>query len=82
MLKKPFAGLIRIYQKTISPDTGLLKIFFPFGACRYYPTCSEYGRLSIKENGIIKGFIYTIYRVLRCNPLSKGGYDPIIKKEK
>jgi len=82
MLKKLLTCTIKIYQKIISPDTGLLKVFFPFGACRYYPTCSEYGRQSIKEHGGIRGTFYTIKRILRCNPLSDGGYDPIIKKQK
>ncbi|MBL7021972.1 membrane protein insertion efficiency factor YidD [Patescibacteria group bacterium] len=80
MFKKISLYLIRGYQKLLSPDTGILKVLFPFGACRYYPTCSEYGHQSIKEHGTIKGIIYTIWRILRCNPLSKGGYDPIIKK--
>lgn len=82
MFKRIFIKIIRIYQKIFSPDTGFLKWFFPHGACRYYPTCSEYGRQSIQEHGVVKGLFYTSGRVLRCNPLAKGGYDPIIKKEK
>ncbi|MFW0862696.1 MAG: membrane protein insertion efficiency factor YidD [Candidatus Komeilibacteria bacterium] len=82
MIKKGILSIIKKYQKYISPDTGILKMLYPFGACRYYPTCSEYGHQSIKEHGAIKGSLYTCLRVLRCNPLSKGGYDPIIKKNK
>jgi len=82
MFKKVLTGIIRVYQRFVSPDTGLLRVFFPFGACRYHPTCSEYGYLSIKEHGVLVGSYYAIKRILRCNPLSDGGYDPIIKKRK
>lgn len=80
MFKKVFDKTIKIYQKTLSPDSGWLKGFFPKGVCRYYPTCSEYSRQSVCEHGLIRGGLYSIKRVLKCNPLSKGGYDPIIKK--
>ena len=82
MVRNFLKNLIKAYQKIISPDTGILRIFFPFGACRYYPTCSEYGKQSIEERGVIKGTVLLLYRIVRCNPLSKGGYDPIIKKQK
>jgi uncharacterized protein len=75
-----FVKLIKIYQMIFSPDTGLVKSFYPFGVCRYYPTCSEYGRQSIQKYGVTMGSLYALGRILRCNPLSKGGYDPIIKK--
>lgn len=48
--------------------------------CKYNPTCSNYGIEAIKTYGSIKGSILTIKRILRCNPLSKGGYDPVIKE--
>ncbi len=50
--------------------------------CRYIPTCSNYGIEAIKEYGSIKGSILTIKRIIRCNPFSKGGYDPLIKERK
>lgn len=68
---------IRVYQKTFSPDHGIPKIFFPHGYCKYHPTCSEYGHQAIGKYGIIKGGIMTIWRIIRCNPFSKGGSDPV-----
>jgi len=82
MFRKGLLNIIRKYQRYLSPDTGILKTLYPFGVCRYYPTCSEYGHQSIREHGAVKGSLYTLFRVLRCNPLSKGGFDPIIKKNK
>lgn len=69
--------LIKIYQKTLSPDHGPIKIFYPHGYCRFYPTCSEYGVDAVSKYGIFKGGIMTTYRVLRCNPWNKGGHDPV-----
>ncbi len=69
--------LIRLYQKTLSPDTGWFSFKHPHGYCKYYPTCSEYSHRAIKKYGIFKGFLKSIWRILRCNPFSKGGYDPI-----
>ncbi len=74
-LRLPFLALIKIYQKTISPDHGLFKSYFPHGYCRFYPTCSEYGHQSIKKYGLLKGLPKTIWRILRCNPWNKGGVD-------
>lgn len=51
-------------------------------ACKFIPTCSNYGIEAIKTYGSIKGSILTIKRIMRCNPLSKGGYDPLIKEKK
>lgn len=50
--------------------------------CKYIPTCSNYGIEAINTYGSIKGTYLTIKRILRCNPLSKGGYDPVIKENK
>jgi uncharacterized protein len=68
-VKTIFIILIKGYQKVISP------ILPP--SCRFYPSCSEYGIEAITKHGAIKGGIMTAWRVLRCNPLSKGGYDPV-----
>lgn len=76
-MKKIFLILIRIYQKILSPDTGLLSYFFSRGCCRYYPSCSEYSYQAIKKYGVIKGLFLTIKRLSRCQPFSPGGYDPI-----
>lgn len=75
--KKIAIALIKIYQKTVSPDHGLIKNSFPNGFCRFTPTCSEYGIAAIEKYGLIKGGLKSIWRILRCNPFSKGGYDPL-----
>lgn len=69
--------LIKLYQKTLSFDHGLVKIFFPQGYCKYHPTCSEYGYQAVEKYGVIKGGFMALWRILRCNPFSKGGYDPL-----
>ncbi len=67
--------LIWVYQKTISPDHGMIKNFFPHGYCRFYPSCSEYGKQSIKKHGLIVGILKAVWRVIRCNPWNDGGVD-------
>lgn len=69
--------LIRIYQKTLSLDHGILKSRHPNGFCRFYPTCSEYCAQAIKKFGILKGLFLSFKRLFRCNPWNQGGYDPI-----
>jgi len=69
--------IIKIYQKTLSFDHGLPRLFFPHGYCRFTPTCSEYGYSAIEKYGLIKGGFKTLNRVFRCNPFSQGGYDPL-----
>lgn len=49
--------------------------------CKYYPTCSQYAKEAIIEYGAFKGSILSIYRILRCNPFTKGGYDPVPKRK-
>jgi len=70
-------GLIRIYQKTVSPDHGLLRFKNPEGFCRFKPTCSEYSYQAISRFGTLKGGWLAVKRILRCNPWSKGGWDPL-----
>ncbi len=60
---------VLFYRKCISP-------LLP-SVCRYSPSCSEYMLGSVKEFGLIKGGAKGLYRILRCNPFSKGGYDPV-----
>ncbi|OGF33443.1 membrane protein insertion efficiency factor YidD [Candidatus Falkowbacteria bacterium RIFOXYD2_FULL_35_9] len=69
--------MIRFYQKTLSPDHGLLKYKHPFGCCKYFPTCSEYGYQAIEKYGLIKGGLKAGWRIIRCNPWSKGGIDKV-----
>lgn len=77
-LKIPVLMAIRVYQKTLSPDHGLLKIFYPRGFCRFNPSCSQYGCDAIEKYGVIKGGFKAIHRILRCQPWSKGGNDPLL----
>ena len=68
---------IKIYQKTISFDHGPLKHLYPDGYCRYNPSCSMYTYQAIEKYGVIKGGLKGAWRILRCNPWSKGGNDPV-----
>ncbi len=67
--------LIRLYQRTLSPDHGPMKAKFPYGYCKFSPSCSEYGYQAIEKYGVIRGLPRVIWRVIRCNPWSKGGID-------
>ncbi len=67
MVKRFVIALVRFYQKAISP-------LFP-SSCRYYPTCSNYTIMAIEKYGLLKGGLKAIWRILRCNPWSKGGID-------
>lgn len=64
-----FVGLIRIYQKLVSPGLG--------ANCRYSPTCSSYAAEAITRFGVVKGGWLGMKRVGRCHPLREGGYDPV-----
>lgn len=63
-------GVIRLYQRTLSPDHGLVRVFFPFGACRYEQTCSEYTYQAVRQHGV-RGLGMGINRVLHCHPFAK-----------
>lgn len=71
-MKKIFIALIKFYQTAVSPHTK--------ANCRYIPTCSQYGLEAIERFGALKGGALTVWRILRCNPFSKGGYDPVPQK--
>jgi hypothetical protein len=79
-MKKIALLLIKLYQKTFSFDHGPLKRLYPFGYCRFKPTCSEYTYEAIKTFGVIKGSLLGGWRILRCNPWNKGGDDPVPEK--
>ena len=68
MLKKIVIFLIRFYRKNISP-------YKSFTRCKYIPTCSEYAIEAIEKYGVLKGGLLSAWRILRCNPFSKGGFD-------
>jgi hypothetical protein len=76
-IQKGILAAIDLYQKTISPDHGWGRLFFPNFGCRYYPTCSEYLKQSVLKHGLVAGFYSGIKRIGRCHPLSRGGYDPV-----
>jgi len=78
----PFLFLIRIYQKTLSPDHGLLSYFLSTNTCKFQPTCSQYSFEAIKEYGILKGGLLTIKRLSKCHPWGYAEYDPVPKKIK
>ncbi len=68
-LRKVLVAPIRLYQRLFSPL---------FGArCKYYPSCSEYAAQSIERFGILRGLVLAGWRLLRCNPWSHGGFDPV-----
>lgn len=71
--------LIRLYQKTLSPDYGWFKVFYPVGYCKFSPTCSMYTYASIERFGVVKGSYLGFKRIIRCNPWSRGGLDNIPK---
>jgi len=69
MVKRFLIKIIRGYQKYISPGLG--------NHCKYLPTCSQYMIDALEKYGVFKGLMLGIWRILRCNPFSKGGYDPV-----
>lgn len=69
--------IIKVYQKTLSFDHGFFAFLFPHGFCRFKPTCSEYGYAAIEKYGIFRGGVKAFWRVLRCNPFSQSGFDPL-----
>lgn len=71
--------LIRFYQRYLSFDTGLFRIFFPsVGTCRFSPRCSEYFYQAVAKYGILHGSLLGFKRLLRCHPGSPGGSDPVV----
>ena len=71
-MKKIMIKFLEFYKKSISPWLENLGVH-----CKYEPTCSEYTKQAIEKYGVIKGTLLGIKRILKCNPFSKGGYDPL-----
>ena len=72
-MSRVFLALIRFYQQAISPMLG--------ANCRFEPTCSRYASTAIERHGALKGSLLAAWRILRCNPLSRGGQiDPVPRK--
>lgn len=78
-MKQIFIQLIKLYQKSLSPDHGWFKSKWPYGFCRYYPTCSQYSIEAFQTHGSVKGMYLTIKRIIRCNPFSQPGVDQVPK---
>ena len=68
-MRKVAVGLIKVYRRFVSP-------MLP-PSCRYWPSCSEYALQSIQKHGVLKGGLLGSWRIMRCNPWSKGGIDPV-----
>lgn len=69
-MKRILIRMIKFYRKYLS---GMKR----YSTCKYYPTCSQYGLEAIEKYGAFKGGLMAVWRILRCNPFSKGGYDPV-----
>ncbi|MBQ4473153.1 MAG: membrane protein insertion efficiency factor YidD [Lachnospiraceae bacterium] len=69
-MKKLLIAPIKFYRKYLSPMKR-------YPTCRFCPTCSEYAIIAIEKHGAAKGGLLAIWRILRCNPFCKGGYDPV-----
>ena len=73
-MKRLLMALVRFYRKNISPLSP--------PRCRFSPTCSAYALEALEVHGALKGGLLTLWRILRCNPFSKGGYDPVPPRKK
>jgi len=69
VIRKLLIGLIRLYQKAISP------LFPP--SCRFYPTCSTYAVQALERHGVVRGGWMAVRRISKCHPWHPGGYDPV-----
>jgi len=69
MIKQAIIAIIRIYQLTLSPWLG--------PCCRFYPSCSSYTIEAVQKKGVIRGCALSAWRILRCQPFNRGGYDPV-----
>jgi len=69
LLRELLLAPVRLYRRLVSPVFGQ--------RCRYYPSCSEYAVDAVRSHGAVRGLVLAVWRVLRCNPLSNGGIDPV-----
>jgi putative membrane protein insertion efficiency factor len=74
VIRTALIALIRAYQYAISPLLGQ--------RCKYYPSCSSYAVEALREHGVVRGLGLATWRLLRCNPFSDGGYDPVPPRHK
>jgi hypothetical protein len=71
-MRRLILGLIRFYQRYLSPLKG--------PSCRFVPTCSEYAHEAVVVHGPLRGSLLAMWRLLRCHPLCRGGYDPVLPR--
>lgn len=70
MIARAMLAVIEFYRKYISPAKGAAR-------CRYVPTCSQYAAEAVRRHGALRGGALALWRILRCNPLFEGGFDPV-----
>lgn len=68
-------ALIRVYQYSVSPNHSWVNRWYPYGFCRFYPSCSQYAADSISKYGVGRGLLLAAQRLLRCHPWHRGGFD-------
>lgn len=74
MFKSLILSVLKTYKSSVSPI-----LVFLFGhSCRFSPSCSEYAHQAIKKYGVLKGFMLFIFRLVRCNPMTRSTYDPVV----
>lgn len=76
LAQKIIVTFINLYQSTFSPDHGWLRARYPYGFCRFYPSCSEYAKQSIIKYGASRGTWLGLRRIIRCNPWTSPVVDP------
>ena len=78
--KKFAIALITLYQRTLSPDHSWLRGRFPYGYCKFYPSCSDYAKQAIEKFGLMRGAILAAKRISHCHPWSEPKVDPVPQK--
>jgi len=81
-MRRVILQFIKVYQKTISLDHGLLSHITQVRQCRFHPTCSEYTYTAVERYGILRGLWMGTKRIGRCHPWNEGGYDPVVNDDK
>jgi uncharacterized protein len=69
MIKKFVVSSVNFYRNFLSG--------YKLQCCRFYPSCSEYAAEAVEKKGVVRGVFLSLFRILKCNPFSRGGYDPV-----